>query len=117
MSEDFSSDYYCQNPVAYGDGRFHPQNSKTVLAGAGQTRTYPEKLHLNQFVTSPYRPDRPGEELPEMLQRLHSCKPLRCSGNQRELARQALSALKNRNQEDIQNLAKRLADDVAGAVD
>jgi hypothetical protein len=63
------------------------------------------------------RPDQLGESLPELLQQLHSCQPVRCSGNQRELAWKALAAIKNRKPEDIRNLAKSLANDVAGAVD
>ncbi|HEY9670918.1 MAG TPA: hypothetical protein V6D11_05710 [Waterburya sp.] len=69
------------------------------------------------YVSLPYRPYQRGEALPELLQQLHSCQPICCSGNQRELAGKALAAIKNRKPEDIRNLAKSLANDVAGAVD
>ncbi len=69
------------------------------------------------YVSVPYRSYPLGEALPELLQQLHSCKPLRCSGNQRELARKALTALNNRQSADIRILATSLASDVARIVD
>lgn len=57
------------------------------------------------------------EELPTILEQLHLFKPLCHSGNQHQLARNALSAIQNRNLEDIRKLAKNLANDVADTVD
>lgn len=69
------------------------------------------------LINLPYRPYQLGETVPELVQQLHSFQPVRCSGDQRELARHALTALKNRKPEEIVNHAKKLANDVSGAVD
>jgi hypothetical protein len=103
MSIDFRSENSFPHPPTLGNLRFSPQNLKDFNAGAGFSRIY--------------RPYQHREELPEILRKLHSFKPLCCSVNQRELARKALIAIKNRNSEDIRNLANNLANDVAGAVD
>jgi hypothetical protein len=52
-----------------------------------------------------------------MLRQLHSFEPLCTCEDQRKLARKALTALKNRQNENFRNLANRLADDIAGVVD
>ena|SRR4028118_120143 len=116
MSKDFSSDNCFPSSIDLTNLRFSPQNFKNYNAGTRLTSIYANKFN-NQSVTFPYQPDRLRERLPEILQQLHSFKPLCCSGNQRELARKALTALKNRAKEDIKYLAKSLADDVADAVD
>lgn len=103
MSIDFSSENCFPNPPALGTLRFSPQNLKDFDAGTGSKRI--ERAYQHR------------EELPEILQQLHSFKPRCCSVNQRELARKALIAIKNCKAEDIRSLAKQLADDVACAVD
>jgi hypothetical protein len=52
-----------------------------------------------------------------MLRQLNSFEPLRTNTSQRQLARQALTAIKNRQKEDFTKLAKCLASDICGAVD
>ena len=103
MSIDFRSENSFPHPLAVGNLRFSPQNLNDFDPGAGFSRIY--------------RPHQHKEELPEFLRKLHALKPLCCSVNQRELARKALIAIKNRKSEDIRNVAKNLANDVAGAVD
>lgn len=117
MSRNFSPENRLPNPISLGNIKFYPKNLKDFDPGTGLTRISSRELDVNQSVTLPYRPYPLREELPEILQKLHSFKPLCSSGNQRELAREALIALKNRTKEDIRNLAKSVADDVADAVD
>jgi hypothetical protein len=116
MSKDFSSDNCFPSSIELTNLRFSPQNLKNYDEGTRLTSIYAKKFN-NQSVTFPYQPERLRERLPEILQQLHSFKPLCSSGNQRELARKALTALKNRAKEDIGYIAKSLADDVADAVD
>jgi hypothetical protein len=69
------------------------------------------------FTRIPYQSHPSQEALPELLQKLHSCQPLRTSGHQHKLAQKALNSIKNNQTEDIQALAKRLANDVADTID
>jgi hypothetical protein len=103
MSDNFTSGNCFPNPIALGDKKFFSQQHRN--------------LNSNPCVTLPYQHYQLRERLPELLQQLHSLKPLCCSGNQRELARKALTALKKRAKEDIRHLAKSVADDVADAID
>jgi hypothetical protein len=117
MSRDFSPEDSFTDPTNPENIRFYPQNLRDLFAGSGQTRIYTRKLDTTVSVAFPNQPYQVGEQLPAIVQQLHSGKPLRCSGNQRELAQKALTALKNRQPEDCRNLAKRLANDVVRAVD
>jgi hypothetical protein len=103
MSLNFRSDNCFPNPPTMGNLRFSPQRLTDFDAGTSVT----ERSHFDELRANP----------PAILQELHSFKPLCCSVNQRELARKALIAIKNRKVEDIRNFAKQLADDVATAVD
>jgi hypothetical protein len=117
MSQDFSPENLFPNPIDFGNIRFYSHNLTDFNGGAGLTKINSRELDTNQSLTLPYRSYQPLERLPEILQQLHSFKPLCSSGNQHQLARKALTALNNRKKEDIRNLAKMLADDVAGTVD
>jgi hypothetical protein len=117
MSRDFSPENGFPNSLGLSYITVSPQNLRDFDARADLRRIFTKELDSNQSVALPYRPKNLREEVPELLQQLHSFNPLCCSGNQRELARKALTALKNRKQEDISNLAKNLANDVASAVD
>ncbi len=117
MSRDFSPEKSCLSPTDPGDKRFFSENLINDYAGTGLTRIDSREPDTNQSGTLPDRSYQFSEEISEMLHQLHSFQPLRRSGNQRELARKALIALKNRQPEDMRNLANRLAEDVAGAVD
>ncbi len=117
MSKEFSPENYFPNSIEFGNLRFSFQNLEDYDAGTGLASIYTREFNNNPPVTFPDKPNQIRERLPEILQQLHSLKPLCCSANQRELARKALTALKNRKKEDIRPLAKRLADDVGGAVD
>jgi hypothetical protein len=103
MSINFRSENCFPNPPVMENLRYSPQNLTNFDAGTSLASTPPCYQHRGN----------PSD----MLQELHSFKPLCCSVNQRELARKALIAVKNRKVEDIRNFAKQLADDVAVAVD
>ena len=74
-------------------------------------------IDIKKTFTHPCRIEQLLEEFPEMLRQLNSYEPLRTSTSQRQLARQALTAIKNRQNEDFTKLAKCLANDICGAVD
>ena len=99
---------------------FRPENCFSNLPAIGNRRVSRQNLTDFDAGTSvasiPPSCDHTGNSS-DILQELHSFKPLCCSVNQRELARKALIALKNRKVEDLRNFAKQLADDVAVAVD
>ena len=56
-------------------------------------------------------------EAHSLVQDLQRLQPLRRSSQQSQLARQALAALNNRKDQNIQEWANKLATDVADAVD
>ena len=56
-------------------------------------------------------------EAHSLVQDLQMLQPIRRSSQQRQLARQALAALSDRKDQDIQEWANKLATDVADAVD
>jgi hypothetical protein len=93
------------------------QNHRNFDTRVSLRRIYPKKFGSHPSVTISSRLKQLKEEVPEIIKKLHSFQPICCSANQRELARKALISLRNRQPEDIRNLAKNLADDVAGAVD
>ena len=56
-------------------------------------------------------------EAHSLVEDLQMLQPIRRSSQQRQLARQALAALNNRKDQNIQEWANKLATDVADAVD
>lgn len=93
------------------------QNHQNFDTRASLRRIYAQKFGIHPPVTISSRLKQLKEEVPEMIKKLHSFQPICCSNNQHKLAQKALSSLRNRQQEDMRNLAKNLADDVADAVD
>lgn len=116
MIGDFRSENLFPNLSVFGSKSFVPQNFRDARLGARLARLSPQRS-TNRPTTLPHPPELPREEVPELLQQLHSSLPLRCSTNQRELAQKALTALKHRTQNDARIWAKQLADDVADVVD
>lgn len=114
MNEDFGLDNSFSNSIDFGSLRFSPQNRTNFESGASLTRHYTREVETNP--PENFR-DRSTEELPQLVQQLHSGQPLRSSDNQRQLARQALTALKNRQPEEMRNLINDLVNDVACIVD
>lgn len=115
ISRDFHQENYLPHPAKLGNIKVFPKNLKESTRKVLGKISF-RKLNLNPPGTY-FQPDFFTEELPEILQQLHSFRPLRCTENQQKLAQKALAALENRQQEDIRNLAKKLANDVAGVVD
>lgn len=113
-NEDFGLDNSFSNSIDFGSLRFSPQNRTNFESGASLTRHYTREVETNLPGNFP---ERSTEELPQLIQQLHSDQPLRCSGNQRQLARQALTALKNRQPQEMRNLINNLVNDVASIVD
>ncbi|MEW6495487.1 MAG: hypothetical protein AB1589_23660 [Cyanobacteriota bacterium] len=115
ISRDFHQENYLPNPVKLGNIKVFPKSLKDSTRKI-LGRIYRRKFDTNQSET-PFQTDYLREELPDLLLQLNSFGPLRCTENQQKLAQKALSALKNRQQDDMRNLAKNLANDVADAVD
>ena len=115
ISRVFHQENYVLHSVRLGSITVFPKSlkdsTKKILG-----RISSKKITTNPSETS-FQTDFSREELPELLQQLHSFKPLRCTEHQQELAQKALAALKTRQQQDMRNLARNLANDVAGAVD
>lgn len=93
------------------------QNHQNFDTRVSLRRIYPKKFGSHPSVTISSRLKQLKEEVPEIITKLHSFQPICCSNNQQKLAQKALSSLRNRQPEDMRNLAKNLADDVACAVD
>lgn len=115
ISRDFHQENYLLHPVKLGSITVFPKSLKDSTRKI-LGRISPKKFNTNPSET-PFQSDNFREELPELLQQLHSFEPLRCTENQQKLAQKALVALKARQQDNIRNLARNLANDVAGAVD
>ena len=113
MSRDIGPDQDCQRSIYLGDS-----SVRAFDTGASWT-SLPQKKVIDQkkAFTHPCRIEQLLEEFPEMLRQLNSFEPLRTSTSQRQLARQALTAIKNRQNEDFTKLAECLASDICGAVD
>ena len=62
-------------------------------------------------------PQESFKSLSSLVQDLQTLQPLRHSSQQRQLARQALAALSNRKDQNIQEWANKLAADVGDDVD
>ncbi|HEY9830135.1 MAG TPA: hypothetical protein V6D26_06125 [Stenomitos sp.] len=93
------------------------QNHPNFDTRASLRRIYTKKFGIHPSVTISSRLKQHQEEVPAIIQKLHSFQPICCSETQHELAQKAIIYLKNRQQQDVRNLAKNLADDVAGIVD
>lgn len=93
------------------------QNHQNFDTRVSLRRIYPKKFGNHPSVTISSRLKQLKEEVPEIIQNLHSFQPICCSQDQRELARKAIISLRNCQPEDMRNRAKNLADDVADAVD
>lgn len=115
ISRDFHQENYLPHPVKVGDIKVFPKSLKESTKKVLGKISF-RKLDFNSSETAS-QTDSFREELPELLQQLHSFRPLRCTENQQKLAQKALAALENRQQDNIRNLAKNLANDVASAVD
>ncbi len=115
ISREFHQENYLPHPVKLGNLKVFPksikESTRKILG-----KIYFRKFDLNSSATF-FQTNFLREELPELLQQLHSFEPLRCRKNQQKLAQKALAALGNRQQDPIINLARNLANDVAGAVD
>lgn len=117
MNRDFNPRQIFHNSVALGALEFSPSNFKTFNRGWGLRSLLRRGFSINKSIGLPNFIEQPSEELPEILQQVYSFEPLRTCTEQRQLARQALTALKHRQNENFRNLANRIANDVAGAVD
>jgi hypothetical protein len=93
------------------------QNHRDFDTRASLRRIYTKKFGIHPSVTISSRLKQLKEEVPEIIKNLNSFQPICCSNNQQELAQKALISLRNRQPEDIRNLANTLSNDVAGAVD
>lgn len=93
------------------------QNHQNFDTRVSLRRIYPKKFGSHPSVTISSRLKQLKEEVPEIIKKLHSFQPICCSNNQQKLAQKALLSLRNRQPEDMKNLAKNLADDVACAID
>ena len=93
------------------------QNHRDFDTRASLRRIYTKKFGIHPSVIISSRLKQLKEEVPEIIKKLHSFQPICCSTTQQQLAQKALSSLKNRQPEEMINLAKNLADDVACAVD
>jgi hypothetical protein len=112
MSRDIGPDQNCQGSIYLGDSSIRAYDTGTSWTNLPQ-----KVIDIKKAFTHPCRIEQLLEELPEMLQQLNSFEPLSTSTSQRRLARQALTAIKNRQKEDFTKLAKCLASDISGAVD
>ena len=117
MRRDFSSENDFAHRLGVSYIKVSRQNHQNFDTRASLRRIYPKKFGIHPSVTLSSRLKQLKEEVPEIIKKLHSFQPICCSANQRELARKALISLRNCQQEEMRNLAKNLADDVAGAVD
>lgn len=117
MSRDISPEQDFQSSISLGDSRFYHPNFRAFDTGADLRRNHHGVLDNNKSSTQPCPAQQLIEDFPEMLRQLHSFEPLCTCEDQRKLARKAIAALKNRQNENFRNLANRLADDIAGVVD
>jgi hypothetical protein len=115
MSRDIGPEQDFQHSVR--DSSVYYSNAGSSDTGSDWTSIHRKVLDTGKSLTQPCRIEQLLEDLPEMLQQLHAFEPLRTGTNQRQLARKALIALKNRQNEDFTKLANRIASDIAGAVD
>lgn len=93
------------------------QNHPNFDTRASLRRIYTKKFGIHPSVTISSRLKQHQEEVPAIIQNLHSFQPICCSETQRELAQKAIFSLRNCQPKDVRNLAKNLADNVAGIVD
>lgn len=117
MLRDFSPENDFSHRLGLSYIKVSRQNHRNLDSRASLRRINPKKFAIHPSVTISSRLKQLKEEVPEIIKKLHSFQPISCSKDQRELAQKALISLKNRQQQDMKNLAKNLADDVAGAVD
>ncbi len=117
MRRNFSPENDFAHRLSLSYIRVSRQNQRNFDTRASLRRIYAQKSGIHPTVTISSRLKQLKEEVPEIIKKLHSFQPICCSGNQRKLAQKALISLRHRQAEDMRNVAKNLADDVAGAVD
>ncbi len=117
MRRDFSPENDFAHRLGLSYIKVSRQNHRDVDTRASLRRIYTEKSGFYPSVTISSRLKQLKEEVPDIIQKLHSFQPICCSDDQHELARTALISLRNRQPQEMRNLAKNLANDVASAVD
>lgn len=117
MRRDFSPENDFAHRLGLSYIKVYRQNHRNLDTGASLRRIYTKKSGIHPSVTISSRLKQLKEEVPEIIQKLHSFQPICCSGDQHELAQKALISLRNRQPEEMRNLAKNLANDVACAID